>query len=965
MTFDNLIHGTIPPAYDRWTGLKTFDLHNNSAIGGTIPASFCKWTHSLTVFSIFDNRIHGTIPPCLFRGVMQQLLVHNNDLDGPLPVATGADLKTLAASNNRLEGRLPNLGQAVALRTCALHSNHFKGSLSALNLTTGAQTHLRVLTLHNNSLSSSLAPLSGLYHSLAFLTLSDNDFTGRVPEDIPLRDNATLMLNKNRLSCQLPEGLEGNGLNLVLPGNSFDGPPPSWVKYPADPLCVGRKWQAEWVAIALSGAVYSVFLTLAVACALHHERRKGIQGHWVGDDRASLDGNTQAELLLEEEDDEPPQQDRRFGSTARLLWRWGTDCRSATDWSQESHNDERLVPQLRLLRITISGLAALALVAAVLLTSVSLIGANYLECGDPFLKYATLVYLSSSATAETLAAASFCCLGVIVAVLVARLHDHSVCMREEAAAFQRSRVHATHCQRRPLRYRVAQGCIACAAILPWLIGVLTVNSLTVLYLATQAMPKQNSVALATRFSLILFGGITFLAVSALLLYDESMPEDIVFLRSLQRGEQEDVASMPAERLSTRRRRNAIIAAALTSVFIVYLLLVGVSAVSAPRLVLHVDPIAVQILQYAVPVFISIANSSLIPAITKPVARRLVNGRRDRDLSSAMILIARVAGTIFIPIISLIIFDDGCMQQWRTIWTPCTDGRHDFDATVSVSYRLVDSVVVKSPVSLMTHKEVCSGRHSPLDIIDHGRCGRRVLGVWLPLLVKKALFAAFGQPAMLLLVVSTARLRRWLLWVVVTEEKSQDGGPTTVQLEDEYLSVLTWIDVALVFGPFCPLLVALIFLGMMTNLWAYETSLRLLHEPGQLLRTFGDDAPLPAYFLFSMGLFVGVACGFFVANDLHGKAIVVVVLPCCFGSVLVFAAVGRQRIAPLFARAVRAGGADSSTRPRQQEAEHQHDQQYQHSAVPSVSATTDRSSDDPRASGQNRQESEGEGEGEGS
>ena len=140
---------------------------------------------------------------------------------GSLHTAVGADLKTLAVSNNRLEGPLPSLGEAASLRTCALHSNSFKGSVLALDLTTGAQTHLRTLTLHSNSLAGSSIPLSALDHSLAFLTLSDNGFTGRVPEDIPLRDNATLMLNKNRLSCELPENLEGDGLNLVLHGNSF------------------------------------------------------------------------------------------------------------------------------------------------------------------------------------------------------------------------------------------------------------------------------------------------------------------------------------------------------------------------------------------------------------------------------------------------------------------------------------------------------------------------------------------------------------------------------------------------------------------------------------------------------------------------------------------------------------------------------------------------------------------------
>ena len=98
----------------------------------------------------------------------------------------------------------------------------------------------------------------------------------------------------------------------------FDGPPPAWVKYSAEPLCVGRGWQAEWVAIALSGAAYLMFFTLAAACALH-ARLKDMQGQWVGD-RALFDEDTQTDrLLLEDEDEEHPRHERRFGSTARLF----------------------------------------------------------------------------------------------------------------------------------------------------------------------------------------------------------------------------------------------------------------------------------------------------------------------------------------------------------------------------------------------------------------------------------------------------------------------------------------------------------------------------------------------------------------------------------------------------------------------------------------------------------------------
>merc|ERR1711988_1392270 len=128
--------------------------------------------------------------------------------------------------------------------------------------------------------------------------------------------------------------------------------------------------------------------------------------------------------------------------------------------------------------------------------------------------------------------------------------------------------------------------------------------------------------------------------------------------------------------------------------------------------------------------------------------------------------------------------------------------------------------------------VCHG-HS-FTGMNAARCTRGVLGVWLPLLISKALFAGFGQPAMLLFVVSSSRLQKWLLWVVLAREE-QEGGKMVAELTDEYFSLLTWIEIALVFGPFCPLLLALVALSLFTNQWAYNLALRLLHAQGYLPR----------------------------------------------------------------------------------------------------------------------------------
>ena len=55
----------------------------------------------------------------------------------------------------------------------------------------------------------------------------------------------------------------------------------------------------------------------------------------------------------------------------------------------------------------------------------------------------------------------------------------------------------------------------------------------------------------------------------------------------------------------------------------YLLLVWTSAIPAPRFDFHVPQIVVSFLGSALPILISVINSSVIPAISKPLGRVLL------------------------------------------------------------------------------------------------------------------------------------------------------------------------------------------------------------------------------------------------------------------------------------------------------------------------------------------------------
>lgn len=128
------------------------------------------------------------------------------------------------------------------------------------------------------------------------------------------------------------------------------------------------------------------------------------------------------------------------------------------------------------------------------------------------------------------------------------------------------------------------------------------------------------------------------------------------------------------------------------------------------------------------------------------------------------------------------------------------------------------------------------------------------------------------------------------------EQKNDDGSMVVRLDDEYLAVLTWVEVALVFGPFSPLLLVVVALSLLTNRWAYFTALRLLGATGHLPHASASSVNLVHYLLFSMGLFVYAASMFFHANNLRGQRVVLVWLPCCYATLLAF--VGRKRLITL-------------------------------------------------------------------
>lgn len=224
------------------------------------------------------------------------------------------------------------------------------GALSDFNLTTGGPNDLTVVTLHGNKLTGSLAPLAEARFKISYLTLSGNDFTGRVPELPVSGSNVTLMLHQNRLSCQLPSlpGLNSSRTCLVLPGNRFGAPVPSWVTYATAFLTVPVEAPgASWFRFSSETSVCVVLLIAAWAWYwFKHVRR-----------------------LADDVNDDLLERPTVYG---------------ADDGEAERAYIARLSSLVRTVEVALVVIATLA--ALLMVPATVLLGGGFYECGDPMLK---------------------------------------------------------------------------------------------------------------------------------------------------------------------------------------------------------------------------------------------------------------------------------------------------------------------------------------------------------------------------------------------------------------------------------------------------------------------------------------------------------------------------------------------------------------------------------------------------
>ncbi|KAK8461676.1 hypothetical protein SEVIR_1G080900v4 [Setaria viridis] len=257
----NKFNGSIPTGLGKCSALRVLKAGYNS-LSGPLPDELFN-ASSLEYLSFPSNGLHGVIDGA--RIINLKNLCHldlgNNMLIGKIPDSIGQlkRLQELRLSRNNMSGELPSaLSNCTDLVTVNLKMNKFSGELNKFNFSnlinlkildllgnnfTGtisesiySCSNLTALRLSANNLHGQLSPRIGELKSLAFLSLSVNNFTN-ITNALRILNNSstltTLIIGNNFKGEAMPEDETIAGFQnlqfLSISNCSLSGKIPLWL----------------------------------------------------------------------------------------------------------------------------------------------------------------------------------------------------------------------------------------------------------------------------------------------------------------------------------------------------------------------------------------------------------------------------------------------------------------------------------------------------------------------------------------------------------------------------------------------------------------------------------------------------------------------------------------------------------------------------------------------------------------
>jgi hypothetical protein len=158
----NKIHGTIPLAYGKMTGLKRLQLSRNSLEGTLNGPDLLGPLEKLEIIGLGGNKLGGPLPEEL--GSMSNMIYINipyNDFTGSIPTTWGgvagetSKLKHVSLAMNELTGTVPDgLAGIESLDNLFLTGNNLFGSVPSFVCTSGAG--VAIMNVTNNVTSNAM-----------------------------------------------------------------------------------------------------------------------------------------------------------------------------------------------------------------------------------------------------------------------------------------------------------------------------------------------------------------------------------------------------------------------------------------------------------------------------------------------------------------------------------------------------------------------------------------------------------------------------------------------------------------------------------------------------------------------------------------------------------------------------------------------------------------------------------------
>ena len=224
---------------EHWYGVTTDDdgrvtqlLLRENNLNGPIPAAVGNLT-GLVRLDFQGNQLSGSIPGSLGNlANLERLSLSRNSLSGPIPpgLLNLTELKELYLHTNQLSGTIPSsLSNLAGLEILLLYGNRFTGTIPS---SLGNLSDLVELNLSSNDLTGVIPPELGRLTKLTYLSLRSNGLTGPIPSELgDMSSLRSLYLYHNQLDGPIPPNLKNlsNLEGLLLHDNQLSRPVPAWL----------------------------------------------------------------------------------------------------------------------------------------------------------------------------------------------------------------------------------------------------------------------------------------------------------------------------------------------------------------------------------------------------------------------------------------------------------------------------------------------------------------------------------------------------------------------------------------------------------------------------------------------------------------------------------------------------------------------------------------------------------------